>query len=98
MRVRLGNGATIDIGESVFIWYLTPTILDARNVPIADTGCTVMLYYLVQVLAESTIARLADGKIGYVPMLVGIVLLIGAVLMILTESGRGLHRKAAMEH
>lgn len=75
-----GVGATLNIGMSVFIWYLTPVILEAQGARIADIGRTVMLFYLVPVLAGPTIARLADGRVGYVPMLIGGALVGGCAL------------------
>ncbi|WP_318340084.1 MFS transporter [Defluviimonas sp. D31] len=75
-----GVGATMNIGMSVFIWYLTPVILEAENARIADIGRTMMLYYLVPVLVGPTVARLADGRIGYAPMLIGGAVLAGCAL------------------
>jgi predicted MFS family arabinose efflux permease len=65
-----GVAVPMNIGMSVFIWYLTPLILEAAGAQISDIGRVVMVYYLVPVLVGPTIARLADGKVGYVPMLV----------------------------
>ena len=75
-----GIGATMNIGMSVFIWYLTPVILEAENARIADIGRTMMLYYLVPVLVGPTVARLADDRIGYAPMLIGGAVLAGCAL------------------
>ena len=73
-------GAPMNIGMSVFIWYLTPMILEAEGARIADIGRTMMLYYIAPVLVGPLIARLADGKVGYTPMLIGGVILSGAAL------------------
>jgi predicted MFS family arabinose efflux permease len=70
LALVIGAGIPMNIGMSVFIWYLTPVILEAQGVRVADIGRTMMLYYLVSVLAGPMIARLADGRVGYIPMLI----------------------------
>jgi len=65
-----GVSVPTNIGMSVFIWYLTPVVLAAQGVSIADIGRVVMLYYLAQVLIGPTVARLADGRVGNVPLLI----------------------------
>ncbi|WP_413717951.1 MFS transporter [Silicimonas sp. MF1-12-2] len=70
LALIFGVAVPMNIGMSVFIWYLTPLILEAAGAQISDIGRVVMVYYLVPVLVGPTIARLADGKVGYVPMLV----------------------------
>lgn len=71
----LGIGATMNIGMSVFIWYLTPVILESHGARVADIGRTMMLFYLVAILVGPTVARLADGRLGY-----GVMLISGTVL------------------
>ncbi len=70
LALIFGVAVPMNVGMSVFIWYLTPLILDATGAQISDIGRVVMIYYLVPVLVGPTIARLADGRVGYVPMLV----------------------------
>ncbi|MDA5093693.1 MFS transporter [Aliiroseovarius sp. KMU-50] len=73
-------GATMNVGMSVFIWYLTPMILEAGGARIADIGRVIMLFYLAPILFGPLVAKLADGKVGYTPMLLGGVLLSGVAL------------------
>lgn len=80
IAVILCVGATMNIGMSVFIWYLTPMILEAEGARIADIGRTMMLFYIAPVLVGPLVARLADGRVGYAPMLTGGVLISGIAL------------------
>ncbi len=68
--LTLGVSVPINIGMSVFIWYLTPVVLEGQGVGVADIGRIVMLYYLAQLLLGPTVARFADGKVGQVPFLI----------------------------
>ena len=65
---------------AVFIWYLTPVALSAGGTNVADIGRVVMLYYLMQVLAGPTVAKLADGWVGNLPLLVGGISIAGLAL------------------
>jgi predicted MFS family arabinose efflux permease len=80
LALIIGVAVPMNIGMSVFIWYLTPLILEAAGAQISDIGRVVMVYYLVPVLVGPTIARLADGKVGYVPMLVAGTIVAGCAL------------------
>ncbi|MEK6204870.1 MAG: MFS transporter, partial [Amylibacter sp.] len=66
----IGVAGPINIGQSVFIWYITPLALEAEGASFADIGRVVMIYYLVPLIVGPTIARLADGRVGYVPFLI----------------------------
>lgn len=70
LALTLGVSVPINIGMSVFIWYLTPVVLEGQGVGVADIGRVVMLYYLAQLLLGPTVARFADGKVGQVPFLI----------------------------
>ena len=70
--LALLTGVTLpmNIGMSVFIWFITPLALEAGGAGFADIGRVIMVYYLVPLLAGPTFARLADGRIGYAPLLI----------------------------
>jgi predicted MFS family arabinose efflux permease len=76
----LGVSIPTNIGMAVFIWYLTPVALSADGVNVADIGRVVMLYYLMQVLARPLVARLADGRVGNLPLLIGGITISGLAL------------------
>jgi len=65
----------INIGMSVFIWYLTPVILEEAGATISDIGRVVMIYYLIPILLGPTIAKLADGRVGNSRLLFGGILI-----------------------
>ena len=60
----------VNIGMSVFIWFITPLALEAEGAGFADIGRVLMVYYLVPLIVGPTFARLADRRIGYVPFLI----------------------------
>lgn len=70
--VSLLAGVTfpVNVGMSVFIWFITPLALEAEGAGFADIGRVLMVYYLVPLIVGPTFARLADGRIGYVPFLI----------------------------
>jgi predicted MFS family arabinose efflux permease/HAMP domain-containing protein len=80
VALMLGVSIPVNVGMAVFIWYLTPVALSADGVNVADIGRVVMLYYLMQVLAGPTVAKLADGRIGNLPLLVGGITIAGLAL------------------
>lgn len=80
LALVVGVGATMNIGMSVFIWYLTPVILEGEGARVSDIGRTMMLFFLMPILVGPYVARLADGRIGYGAMLIGGTLLSGLAL------------------
>ncbi len=80
IALSIGVSVPINIGMAVFIWYLTPVVLEGQGVAVADIGRVVMLYYLAQLLLGPTVARFADGKIGQVPFLIVGVLISGVAI------------------
>lgn len=80
LALVIGIGTAMNIGMSVFIWYLTPVIMEAEGARIADIGRTMMLYYLAPVIFGPLVARLADSRIGNVPLLIGGAALSGVAL------------------
>jgi predicted MFS family arabinose efflux permease len=69
LALLIGVAGPINIGQSVFIWYITPLALEAEGASFADIGRVIMIYYLVPLFVGPTIARLADGRVGYVPFI-----------------------------
>ena len=84
LSLVLGVGATMNIGMSVFIWYLTPVILEGEGASVSDIGRTMMLFYIVPLFVGPNIARLADGPVGYGPMLIAGTMISGLALSSLT--------------
>lgn len=84
LALTLGVSVPMNIGMSVFIWYLTPVVLASQGTSIADVGRVVMVYYLAQILAGPTVARLADGKVGNTPLLLAGVLIGGLAITALS--------------
>lgn len=80
LALIFGVAVPMNIGMSVFIWYLTPLILEAEGARISDIGRIMMIYYLIPVLVGPTVARWADGRVGYVPMLVAGTIVAGCAL------------------
>ncbi|MFT5130152.1 MAG: MFS family permease [Rhodothermales bacterium] len=80
LALIFGVAVPMNIGMSVFIWYLTPLILEAGGAQLSDIGRVVMVFYLVPVVVGPTVARFADRRIGYVPMLVAGTLVAGCAL------------------
>jgi len=84
LALAFGASVPMNIGMSVFIWYLTPVMLDAQGVRVADIGRVVMLYYIAQILVGPTVAKLADGRVGNVPLLLTGLLLGGSAVSVLS--------------
>ncbi len=84
LALAFGASVPMSIGMSVFIWYLTPVMLDAQGIRVADIGRVVMLYYIAQILVGPTVAKLADGRVGNVPLLLAGVLLGGSAVSVLS--------------
>jgi predicted MFS family arabinose efflux permease len=84
LALVLGVGGTMNIGMSVFVWYLTPVILEADGARIADIGRVMMLFFLIPILVGPYAARLADGWVGYGPMLICGTALSGLALLTLS--------------
>lgn len=80
LALVLGVAVPLNLGMSVFIWYLAPVMLEAEGASTADIGRVVMLYYLGLLLFGPLAARLADGRLGCVPLLVGGMALSGLAL------------------
>ncbi|MFC3283487.1 MFS transporter [Litchfieldella rifensis] len=65
----LGVAVPVNVGMSVFVWYLVPVILDDSGTRMANIGRVVMLYFLARMLGGPVASRLADGRIGRMPLL-----------------------------
>ncbi|SDL89385.1 MFS transporter [Aliiruegeria lutimaris] len=76
----VGSAATMNIGMSVFVWYLTPLMLEAAGARLADIGRVMMVFYLVPVITGPAIARFADRRFGYAPLLIAGTMLSGLAL------------------
>lgn len=84
MALTIGVSVPVNIGMSVFIWYLTPVVLASQGTSVADIGRVVMLYYLAQILVGPTVAKLADGRVGNTPLLLCGILVGGVAITALS--------------
>lgn len=70
LSLLAGVTLPINVGNAVFIWFITPLALEAQGAGFADIGRVMMVYYLVPLIVGPSFARLADGRIGYAPFLI----------------------------
>ncbi len=87
LALLVGVSVPMNASMAIFIWYLTPLMLSAAGSGPSQIGRVVMLYYLGVVLFGPIVARLADGRVGPVAMVVIGALFSGAALLSLTNSG-----------
>ncbi|MBO6726079.1 MAG: hypothetical protein JJ911_10510 [Rhizobiaceae bacterium] len=84
----IGVAVPVNVGMSVFVWYLVPVMLDDAGARAADIGRVVMLYFLARMLGGPLASRLADGRVGRMPLLlIGIALAAVALLSLSIWSG-----------
>jgi len=84
MALLLGIAVPMNAATAIFVWYLTPLMLSAAGSGPAEIGRVVMLYYLAVVLFSPSVARLSDGRVGPVALVVAGALSSGTALLSLT--------------
>jgi MFS family permease len=80
----VGVAAPMNAATAIFIWYLTPLTLAASGSGTAEIARVVMLYYLAVILFGPTVARLSDGRMGPLALVVCGAVVSGAALLSLT--------------
>ena len=83
----LGIAVPMNAATAIFVWYLTPLVLAASGSGPAEIARVVMLYYLAVVLFGPMVARLSDGRIGPLPLVITGALASSAALLSLTVWG-----------
>lgn len=69
IALLVGVVAPMNAAAAIYIWYLTPLMLAAGGYGPAEIARAVMLYYLAIVLFSPTAARLSDGRVGPVALI-----------------------------
>lgn len=64
LTLVLGIAVPLNATTAVFIWYLTPLVLNAAGAGPAEVARVVMLYYLATVLVTPLVTRLAQAGVS----------------------------------